>query len=341
MKSKLIAVVWLAGLVIAAASCGSQDRAGAAAPGLAVEEKAAVTSSADFGDMEGGAPEEPRADDASPAAMVETAKIIRTASLALEVSDIPEAEKRVRELVEEQGGYISDSEIAYTEGYGAGGTLTARIPAENYAHTYRALRDGEYGYLITASEQTQDVTEEWVDTESRIQVLEEEREKLRELLERRGELGEILEVEREILDVQMRIEQAQGRLNVLKNRVSLSTITIELRLRADESELARQEREADKWRPRYVFDRAKAGLVRTLQGLANFLIVVLTYIPCWGPIALILWLLYRRLRKASQEQRQQRSADEERRIRAWEEYRRAREETDDAAAEPENGATEE
>lgn len=226
-------------------------------------------------------------------------KIIYTGQVALEVDDIKTAERAVRSLIEDNGGYISGSSVTYAEGAGAGGTLTARVPSENYPAVYEKLCDGTCGHLITGRESTQDVTQEWVDTEVRIRVLSEQRDQLRELMKRRGQLSEILEIERQIMDLQLQIEQAQGRLNVLKHQVALSTITIELRLRAEESSLLKAQREAGKWDPAGVFSRAKAGMALAWQRIATALIVFLTYTPCWLPVLLVLWLLWRRVRRFS------------------------------------------
>ncbi len=342
------AFLWFAALAAVIMGCGKAGGTRNEKAMISAGPQALAPARADILSMDEAAMGEARTTEAAApalasappaaAALVETARIIRTASIALEVDGIPEAEARVRELVESAGGYIADSQINYSEGYGAGGTMTARVPAERYGETYASLRGGTYGYLITASEQTQDVTEEWVDTESRIRVLEGERDKLRELLALRGELGEILEVQREILNVQMQIEQSQGRLNVLKNRVSLSTITIELRLRADESELAQAERERDKWRPGYVFKRSFSGMVRGLQSLVNGLIVIATYVPCWGPVALVLWMLNRKLRGGAAERKKRQAAEEERRRRAWEDYQRTRDVQSETAPAPDGEA---
>ncbi|MBP7560935.1 MAG: DUF4349 domain-containing protein [Armatimonadetes bacterium] len=343
---RLHAFLWFAALAMVIMGCGKGSSSLSEEAFTLADRGPLAAAQAAPSAMDGAAMGEARMTEAaSPAlasappeaaALVETARIIRSASIALEVDGIPEAEARVRELVESAEGYIADSRINYSEGYGAGGTMTARVPAERYSETYASLRGGTYGYLITSWEQTQDVTEEWVDTESRIRVLEGERDTLGELLARRGELGEILEVQREILNVQMQIEQSQGRLNVLRNRVSLSTITIELRLRADESDLAQAERERDKWRPGYVFRRSFSGMVRSLQSLVNSLIVILTYIPCWGPVALALWLLSRKLRGSAAERKKWRDVEEEKRQRAWEDYQQARDTSGETAPPPDD-----
>jgi len=263
------------------------------------------------------------------AAMVESAKIIYTGHVALEVPSIEESEGNIRQAVEKCGGYVSKSDINYSEGSGAGGTLTVRVPCDRYSQLYNDLRSGTYGYVLTGREETQDVTEDWVDVESRIRVLTAQRNKYEEMLKQRTSLQDITELERQIMDLQMQIEQSQGKMNVLRNRVFLSTIDIELRLRRDESELLRAERETGKWKPGRVFERSFAGLRSAWQTIVNIAIVVGTYIPCWVPVALILWLVYRGYRRFEAT----RKSDDERRLKAWEAYRKSQEHKEGGAEE--------
>jgi hypothetical protein len=225
-------------------------------------------------------------------------KVIHTGQVALEVDDVKRAERGVRELAERNGGYVSDASMGYAEGGGSGGTLTLKVPADTYPATYAELTDGTLGHLLRGEEKADDVTEEWVDVDTRIRVLSDQRDQMRELLKRRGDLSEILQIQREILNLQTQIESAQGRLRYLQNRVELSTITVELRLRADESQLLRAEREAGKWMPLRVLQGAMNLLVRMLQAFANVLIYVGTLFPCWAPPAFLVWLIHRRMKRA-------------------------------------------
>jgi purine-cytosine permease-like protein len=76
--------------------------------------------------------------------------------------------------------------------------------------------------------------------------------------------------------------------------------------------------------------------VRSLQSLVNSLIVILTYIPCWGPVALALWLLSRKLRGSAAERKKWRDVEEEKRQRAWEDYQQARDTSGETAPPPDD-----
>jgi len=339
LRNALRAVLPLVAVLAALCGCGVSCAKSAGVSKLSQAEGVAPTAApasgmaaaratnADASAMEGGryafvasgAPSE----QPSVAAMVESAKIIYTGSVALEVESIATAERAFRALVTENGGYVSTSNLSYAEGSATGGTITARVPSENYRSTFDKLAGGELGLLITAHEETTDVTEQWVDTEARIRVLTEQRDELRKLLERHGGLQEIFEIEKQIMEVQTQIEQAQGRLNVLRNQVQLSTITAELRLRREDSDLLRAERESERWSPGRTYDRALAGLVRAWQGIANVAIYLAIYIPCWGPFALLIWWAYRRSRRAIISSSAARKAELEASRRAWEAYRGA------------------
>jgi hypothetical protein len=71
-----------------------------------------------------------------------------------------------------------------------------------------------------------DVTEEFIDIEARIKTKKELENRYKELLKQAKKVEEILEIEREIGSLRSEIESAEGRLNYLKDRVSLSTLTV-------------------------------------------------------------------------------------------------------------------
>lgn len=80
------------------------------------------------------------------------------------------------------------------------------------------------------SENAQDVTEEYVDTEVRIANKKKLEARILTMLEERtGKLSDVLDIERELARVREEIERMEGRIRFLKDRTSLATITITCR----------------------------------------------------------------------------------------------------------------
>jgi hypothetical protein len=74
----------------------------------------------------------------------------------------------------------------------------------------------------------QDVTEEFVDLESRERNLLAAEESLLELYDRAESVEDTLTVERELTDIRGQIEEVQGRIQYLERRTATSEIVLHL-----------------------------------------------------------------------------------------------------------------
>jgi hypothetical protein len=231
-------------------------------------------------------------------------KIVYTVSLDLIVRDTAEAFEGVQQIAEEMGGYISDSNLWRDQDHQRG-SMTVRVPAERLDEAvtkFRALAvDVESQQL-----DSQDVTEEYVDLEARLENERRTERELQELLESRSERGktaDILEVHRELSRVRSQIEQIQGRLKYLENLSSMATVRISLTPDALVQPVV-----VAGWRPQGTARDAVRMLLRALQFLIDAAIVffllilpvlLIIAIPIVGLVLLIRALVRRaRRRKA-------------------------------------------
>ncbi|AXG10484.1 DUF4349 domain-containing protein [Haloplanus rubicundus] len=156
--------------------------------------------------------------------------IIRTGEVQLRVENFEAARANLTAAVEARGGYVSDStqrvhdsgEESWTSG-----RVVLRVPAENFSGTMTAVESE--GRVVESSTSTQDVTEQVVDLQARLENLRAERERLRELYQRANDTEDVLAVERRLSEVQTEIERTEARLQSLERRVAYSTITVEMR----------------------------------------------------------------------------------------------------------------
>jgi hypothetical protein len=237
----------------------------------------------------GGADEQAVSADASTTGV--TRRIIKTGEMSVEVQALSDVLDRARTLAEEAGGYIADTSVDEDSEGRRSGNITVRIPAEEFDEIFAALQ--QLGKTLHFSESAQDVTEEWVDLEARISNKKAEEDSLLKLLERKGELSDILDIQRETFRVRGEIEQLEGRLRYLKNQVSLSTITVYL-TEPGEAAVA----EPGGWRLGYHVRTAWNMLGRIIEAVAYFIIyVVIAGAVVWVPIALLVWWLVRRARR--------------------------------------------
>jgi Domain of unknown function (DUF4349) len=152
--------------------------------------------------------------------------IIYTGRVEVIVEDFDDSEKKLRELIELQNGYLAKTEVSGTPGTPRVGHWTVRVPAAKFEEFLTALR--KFGELRTSNTDSQDVTDSYHDTLAVVKNLEAQEESLRKLYERKGETKDILEVTRELNDVRTRIDQARGRLQLWDNQVAYSTIQVTL-----------------------------------------------------------------------------------------------------------------
>ena len=154
-------------------------------------------------------------------------KIIYDATLSLTVEEFTEIPAQVDTLVAEHGGYIAHSNLQTAAGSPRRGEWRIRIPVDRYGSFLNAAES--LAELQSRSEDSQEVTAEYYDLEVRIRNKQREEERLLEHLETStGELEDILKVEAEVARVRTEVEQFQGRLRVLENQTSLSTVTLRI-----------------------------------------------------------------------------------------------------------------
>lgn len=149
--------------------------------------------------------------------------VISTADVILEVENLFDAYKSIREIAVKGNGYITSSNVSSTEGRKAG-TMTIRLPVTGYEQGLEKIR--ALGKVISSNETGDDVTEEYVDLQSRIKNLRIEEATFQKLMKDAKQLQDILTVEEQLTRIRGEIEQVTGRMKLLEKQVSLSTINI-------------------------------------------------------------------------------------------------------------------
>jgi len=217
----LVLLVLLAGC--GGSAGGAQVSSGGGADSAAVAETSVEADrAADGGDGGGDAA-------ATDGAAATGRSIIRTGEVRLRVDDYEAARANLTAAVEARGGYVSDSAKQVhdrDEESWASGRVVLRVPAENFSETMTTVENE--GRVLESSTSTQDVTDQVVDLQARLENLRAERERLRTLYERANDTEDVLAVERRLSEVQTEIERTEARLQNLQRRVAYSTITVEM-----------------------------------------------------------------------------------------------------------------
>jgi predicted ribosome quality control (RQC) complex YloA/Tae2 family protein len=218
-------------------------------------------------------------------------------------------------------GYIVQSSSYRTTYDRLAATVTMRVPSARFEETLAQLRalDGKVQSETLSGE---DVTDQYVDLQSRLKALQAtETELLALLAEVRQSEGNaqekaqaILDIYTQLTNVRTQIEQYQGQMNYLSQMAAMATITVDLQPR--EPEITQPVVE-EGYNPGSTLSRAARSLIQVLQWLLNALIwFVVVLLPVLliiaAPIVLVMWLVRRgkRSKKAAAERSVTKGPDE-------------------------------
>jgi hypothetical protein len=227
-------------------------------------------------------------------AVVDDAKIIRTGTMELEVSDVPKALTAARDGIRAMGGYIGASQT-FNEGDTPVASITYRIPADRWEDALDLLRglNGLTTKVVTEQSEAVEVTGQVMDLEARIKNLRASEAALQEIARKAVRVSDVLEVQAQLTDVRGQIEQLTAQLADLEDRAAMATLTARFSVPVVAVEVAQKG-----WDPTAVVDEATASLVNVLQSLATagiwFGIVWLPILLVLGVVAAIVAWIVRR-----------------------------------------------
>ncbi|HYO20370.1 MAG TPA: DUF4349 domain-containing protein, partial [Dermatophilaceae bacterium] len=199
-----------------------------------------------------GAPSAGPADIAKPGAPVtgSGAKLTRNASLDLRVKDVAAGAARVRgialgqqaQVLSEQigrgdpGGPVPLQEGSESPSPQTGfGTLTLSVPADKLDTALDQISK-QVGTVLSRSTSSQDVTAQYVDTESRLKTMRASVARVRALMTQAKDIGQVVALESELSRRQADLESLESQLGALKNSVERSTLTVSLSTPGNEPE---------------------------------------------------------------------------------------------------------
>ena len=243
----VIGILFLLGLLIAGIlGCGgweesqdatteSYDPAATAAPAAAAAPTAAPAAT--FAPARTAAPapaemaDETRAAVTSAVSKVQPSPatrnrvIVHTGNMLLVVDDVAGSVDRITGMAREFGGWVVNSDRSSRHR----GFVAIRVPAESLTGVMDRL-EGTAIDVKARSLTSEDVTDEYVDSQSRLVSLRETERVLLELLGRADDVEDALKVQQEITELQVQIEELQGRINFLEETAAYSLLMVSLEL---------------------------------------------------------------------------------------------------------------
>lgn len=219
-------------------------------------------------------------------------KIIRNASLGLEVKDAENTKQQAEAAIKALGGAVTNSNCyEHYQTKSLACNITFRVPADQLDTALSTL--AAMGIKKSESTNANDITAQYQDTQSQLKNLEIRRDRLRQLAERESDnLGELLQIDRELSSVQTQIDnltrtQIRRDTDVSYSQLSLSlTPAPQLKPIAD-----------DEWNISRVWKQSVNNLTAKTQHIAERAIELVALAPIWLPLLIILLLVRRRFMK--------------------------------------------
>lgn len=235
-------------------------------------------------------------------------KTIKTATLNLETLEYDKFLTALEQQVNAVGAYM---EYAYEYGNGyysssRSAEYRIRVPQSNLTSFLDGLSN--IATVVSKNQQEQDVTLEYVDTESRIKTLQVEQERLLALLEQADSLDSIIALEQRLSEVRYEIESYTSQLRTYDNKITYSTVSLYV------SEVLR----VTPQEPKTVWERIATGWDNTVYNITTgaqdwfvWLIVSAPYLVFWILVITVAVVLIRKKVRTGKQKKQQAQAKTE------------------------------
>ncbi|MBP1949669.1 hypothetical protein J2Z82_002609 [Virgibacillus litoralis] len=228
-------------------------------------------------------------------------KIIYTANLRIEVKNYKKAVNDIQNQVADRGGYIVESNMhGGSEDSSTNGQLTARIPQEQFREFVQLVEDGS-SEVLESSISGQDVTEEYVDLESRLKSKRVVEKRLLSFMEQAKKTKDLLTISDDLAKVQGEIEEITGRMNYLENKADLATVTIHIQEKNVTISSINKE-DLNTWeKTKQQFMESINILISAFSSLFVFFIGNLPVLIILGAVGLAIFFIIKRRKRSNRE----------------------------------------
>ncbi|MBQ4578677.1 MAG: DUF4349 domain-containing protein [Clostridia bacterium] len=231
---KLLSVLLALTLLLSLSACGSASMNSAAdkPAETPMATSPAYKQEIGFDSMTGGsieattAPAMPTPSPEEPSSSLpENVKMIYRGYLYLESTEFDAAVAGLERLVGEMGGYFESSELNNYSPY-RHAFYVVRVPSAKYQSFCSSV--GDLAQLNSQRHTTENVSEAYYDTESRLVTQRTKLERLQELLAKADKMEDIITLESAIADTELQIEYLTGSLRKYDALVDYATVEVSL-----------------------------------------------------------------------------------------------------------------
>jgi hypothetical protein len=214
--------------------------------------------------------------------------VIKNANLSIVVADPGASLDVISKMADDMGGFVVTANLSHTNlSSGAEvphGSITIRVPAEKLNEALANIEAQSDQAPQNKRIESQDVTSEYTDLQSRLRNLEDAENQLRQIMDNAFSTEDVLSVYNRLVQVREEIEVIKGQIQYYEESAALSAISVELV--ANE---AVQPLEIGGWQPVGVVKQAVQALLNTLRFLTYTVIWIVILVI---PVVLLLYVIF-------------------------------------------------
>ncbi len=219
-------------------------------------------------------------------------KIIKTAQVSIKTKNYDTLMSEIKQKIEQYGGYVEQSqEYNYDSVSNRNAYMYIKIPADKLEQFIEELE--AIGTVVSKVIESDDITDSYIDVESRINALETEEKTLLAILEKAENLTDVIELQNRLSAVRSDLESMKAKKQHYDGKIAYSGISLDI------NEVERVVEGDDTF-----FGEVKERLMNNLYDLGDFLreltislIASLPYIAIVGVIAAVVIIIIKKSRK--------------------------------------------
>ena len=213
-------------------------------------------------------------------------KIIYSVYAEIETRNFDETIENVQHLLTVYGAFIEFSNVSgvnyASRHYGWNehrhANFTLRVPVENLDAIEGSLKT--LGNVTNHNRRADNITSQFIDTQSRVNSLRIQEERLLDMLRRADDIPDLIAIESQLSHVRYQIESFQTTLNHWQSQVDYSDVTLyirEVEIYTDRPELHRT-----------YWQQIGDGFMATIRGVGTFFMNLFKWIIIAAPVLIIL-----------------------------------------------------
>ena len=210
-------------------------------------------------------------------------------NLSFETQDYNADFARLDQAIRQQGGYIASSDLTIHKTYEKplhSAYFSVKIPQDKAADFLAAITDS-LGTLVSQSSNSQDYTDQYQDSQIRLESEQKKLEALNKLYDKAETMEDIMAIQAQIIDCQSRIDQLEASQKQIEGLTNYANFDIQLE---EVFVLTEAEREDPSFASQLgvAFDNSLKNIAAFFQGLVLFLALAWPFLLL---LLAVIWLL--------------------------------------------------